>query len=142
MNVSISPFHLAIPVTDLEDARQFYVTILGCSIGRFSEKWIDYDFFGHQLTTHLVTDTSEDIQSNEVDGEQVPVRHFGIILEWENWHSLRDELLDRQVKFLIQPTTRFKDQPGEQTTMFITDPSGNALEFKSFRDQRSIFSSI
>lgn len=132
-------FHLAVPVTDLEDARRFYVNVLGCSIGRFSETWVDYDFFGHQLTTHLVEDALVDEYVNEVDGERIPVRHFGAILEWEQWHVLRDELTDRKVDFLIGPTIRFRKKPEEQATMFISDPSGNVLEFKSFRDMDAVF---
>ena len=139
MNPGLIPFHLAVPVTDLESARRFYVNVLGCSIGRFSDTWVDYDFFGHQLTTHLVADTLVEELTNEVDGENVPVRHFGVILEWEQWHVLRDELVDRRVDFIIQPTIRFRGKPGEQATMFLSDHCGNTLEFKSFRDLNSIF---
>ena len=132
-------FHLAIPVTDLEDARYFYVNTLGCSIGRFDQRWVDYDFFGHQLTTHLVENMPVGDPANDVDGKAVPVRHFGVILDWDRWHQLRDELLDRQVDFLIEPSIRFAGEVGEQATLFVTDPSGNVLEFKSFRDLNNLF---
>lgn len=141
MTYSLQPFHLAIPVSDLEDARRFYVNVLGCSIGRFSESWIDYDFFGHQLTTHLKPEACVKVVANEVDGEQVPVRHFGIVLEWNDWHILRETLEDRKIEFLIKPTIRFEGQAGEQATMFITDPSNNALEFKSFKNRSNLFAS-
>ena len=136
---SLRPFHLAIPVSDLEEARKFYVNVMGCRIGRFSSRWIDYDFFGHQLTTHLVDDSASDVSSNEVDGKQVPARHFGIVLGWDRWHQLCDEIKGWQLNFVIEPNIRFEGQPGEQATFFIQDPSGNVLEFKSFRDLSALF---
>ncbi|MEO1301947.1 MAG: VOC family protein [Myxococcota bacterium] len=132
------PFHLAIPVFDLEDTRRFYTEILGCRVGRSSERWIDFDFFGHQLTTHLAP--SEELAgTNPVDGQDVPVRHFGAILEWDRWHDKADALKQRGVAFRIAPQIRFRGQVGEQATMFFDDPSGNAIELKSFRDPAQIF---
>lgn len=139
MSETLRPFHLAIPVSDLEASRQFYVNVLGCSIGRYAERWIDFDFFGHQLSVHHKPAALKDVMTNDVDGEQVPVQHFGIVLEWQHWHTLRDELQDRKVNFIIEPTTRFAGGRGEQATLFIKDPSGNALEFKSFKDESLLF---
>ena len=140
MAETLRPFHLAIPVSDLEAARQFYVNVLGCSIGRVAAEWIDFDFFGHQLSAHLKADALVDIPANEVDGEQVPVRHFGIVLDWDHWQALSEELQQRKINFIIEPTIRFANQLGEQATMFIEDPSGNALEFKAFKIESMIFS--
>ena len=134
------PFHLAFAVSDLAATRDFFTDVLGCRIGRTNERWIDFDFFGHQLTAHLKADAQVDIPANEVDGEQVPVRHFGIILDWDHWQELSDELQQRKINFIIEPTIRFANQPGEQATMFIEDPSGNALEFKAFKRDSMIFS--
>lgn len=135
----LRPFHLAIPVHDLELARDFYGNILGCTSGRESNKWIDFDFFGHQLVTHLdVSNRISDIE-NKVDGDRVPVPHFGIILEKKDWDSLAQNLSESSVIFIIEPRTRFKGKAGEQSTMFIKDPSGNALEFKSFQNDSEIF---
>lgn len=131
-------FHLAIPVDDLRAARRFYTGTFGCAVGRESERWIDFDFFGHQLTAHLV-EPGERTGTNPVDGKQVPVRHFGVILQWDDWHQLAQRLRDNNFDFLIEPYIRFKGQIGEQATMFIVDPSGNGLEFKSFRDMSQIF---
>ncbi len=135
----LRPFHLAIPVHDLELARDFYEGTLGCSTGRESKKWIDFNFFGHQLVTHL--DASKRISkiANEVDGDRVPVPHFGIILKKEDWESLSQKLSGTNVNFIIKPRTRFKKNAGEQSTLFIEDPSGNALEFKSFQNDSNIF---
>lgn len=113
--------------------------VLHCSVGRKSDRWIDFNFFGHQLTAHLVTDTDAGIPSNEVDGKAVPARHFGIILEWQDWQGLADKLKSTQSEFIIEPTIRFKGMVGEQATMFIRDPCGNVLEFKSFRNDENIF---
>ena len=137
--MDIPPFHLAIPVTDLEDARKFYEGVLGCRVGRESESWIDFDFFGHQVTTHLDTGPAQSIATNVVDGKNVPLRHFGVILEWTAWHELAERLKGAEVSFVIAPHIRFKGQVGEQATMFVSDPSGNYLEFKSFKDMRSVF---
>lgn len=133
-------FHLAFPVHDLPAARAFYEGLLGCGVGRTDARWVDFDFFGHQITAHLVDDLAV-AGSNAVDGHQVPVRHFGAILEWEAWHRLRDRLVDAGVDFLIEPYLRFEGEPGEQATMFVRDPSGNALEFKSFEDDAAVFRS-
>ena len=134
----MTPFHLAFPVTDLEQTRKFYVDVLGCTIGRHSDQWVDLDFFGHQLTAHLVTAIESD-QTNDVDGHVVPARHFGAILEWQKWETLSDKLELAGITFLIAPTIRFKGKQGEQGTFFVRDPSGNALEFKTFKDQQKLF---
>tara|TARA_Y100000588_G_scaffold387253_1_gene484604 strand:- start:1388 stop:1810 length:423 start_codon:yes stop_codon:yes gene_type:complete len=138
MTQSLRPFHLAFPVKDLEETRDWYTTILGCSIGRESSDWIDFNLFGHQIVAHLSDDLNL-FDTNEVDGENVPVRHFGVILEPLEWIALKEKLISNQVRFIISPTTRFKNKSGEQSTMFIQDPSGNALEFKSFSDDDMIF---
>ena len=136
--MSVRPFHLAFPVNDLAQAEDFYVNTLGCSIGRKSDHWIDFDFFGHQITAHLTAD-SNPIQTNAVDGNQVPVRHFGVILEWEDWEKLSQRLIELETEFLIEPRIRFQGKPGEQATMFFHDPTGNALEFKAFKSDKAIF---
>ena len=132
-------FHLAFPVRDLSEARAFYGTLLGCPEGRSSDEWVDFDFFGHQIVAHLSADSVLDKAHNEVDGEQVPVRHFGVILSMSQWHTLVDRLKQSKVDFVIAPDTRFAGLPGEQATFFIRDPSGNALEFKAFDDESRIF---
>ena len=134
----IQPFHLAFPVRDLEEARQFYAGVLGCPTGRESKQWIDFDLFGHQIVAHLAPPESA-VGTNKVDGKDVPVRHFGVILEWSEWERLADKLKKTGTKFIIEPGIRFQGQVGEQATMFFKDPSGNALEFKAFRDQSQIF---
>lgn len=133
------PFHLAFPVNDLAEARQFYGTILGCPEGRSSEEWVDFDFFGHQIVAHLSPAADGSPRSNRVDGDDVPVRHFGAVLPMELWQSLSERLKQAGVAFIIEPHVRFAGQPGEQATMFVLDPSGNALEFKSFRDLQQLF---
>ena len=130
----LPPFHLAIPVKDLESSRQFYGGLLGCVEGRSSDSWIDYNFFGHQLVCHASDSGRKENDSNPVDGKHVPVPHFGVVLEMKQWCELRDKLLAVNMKFVIKPYVRFKGQIGEQATMFFYDPSGNALEFKSFKD--------
>lgn len=132
-------FHLAFPVTDLEATRRFYVELLGCRVGREAQRWIDFDFYGHQISAHLV-DASDETPANPVDGDKVPARHFGVILEWEDWQKLADHLKAAAADFIIEPRIRFQGRPGEQATLFIRDPSGNALEFKSFQDKTTIFS--
>jgi extradiol dioxygenase family protein len=132
------PFHLAFPVTDIEATRRFYADTLGCRIGREADRWIDFDFFGHQISAHLV-DQTEATATNPVDGDNVPVRHFGAILDWDDWQALATHLESAHTDFIIKPHIRFAGRTGEQATMFIRDPSGNALEFKAFRDQRMIF---
>ncbi|HVC28524.1 MAG TPA: VOC family protein [Gammaproteobacteria bacterium] len=134
----IPRFHLAFPVRDLEEARHFYSGLLGCPTGRESNRWIDFDFFGHQIVAHQASPESA-ASTNQVDGEDVPVRHFGVILEWDQWQALADKLKRADVKFVIEPGIRFKGQVGEQATLFFKDPSGNALELKSFRDASQIF---
>ena len=132
-------FHLAFPVTDLEAARNFYVDVLGCRIGRSSETWVDFDFFGYQITAHLVGSDST-VGSNPVDAHDIPVPHFGLIMSWEDWHRAVDHMSYIGVSFRIAPHVRFKDAPGEQATFFLEDPSGNCLEFKAFRNPEAVFS--
>lgn len=135
----IPPFHLAFPIRDIEETRAFYGSLLGCKIGRNTDKWIDFDFWGHQLSAHVKPEELHKAQSNAVDGHAVPVRHFGAVLPWEEWHELRDKLIAHGIKFVIEPYIRFQGEPGEQATMFFLDPAGNALEFKSFKDPAKIF---
>jgi len=132
-------FHLAFPVRDLADARAFYGTLLGCPEGRSSAEWVDFDFFGHQIVAHLSADGPQDKAHNEVDGEEVPVRHFGVILSMAEWQNLVNRLQRSNVNFVIAPQIRFAGLPGEQATFFINDPSGNSLEFKAFDDESRIF---
>ncbi|HZO13089.1 MAG TPA: VOC family protein [Polyangiaceae bacterium] len=132
-------FHLAFPVHDLEAARSFYGRLLGCGEGRADARWVDFDFFGHQITAHLVEHESDGVGTNPVDGDDVPVRHFGVILEWGAFDAMRARLEQAGVAFRIAPHVRFEGQVGEQATMFLEDPSGNALEFKAFRDPSRIF---
>ena len=139
MTQTTPPFHLAFPVDDLARAREFYGGLLGCSEGRSSESWIDFDFYGHQVVAHLAPDEVGKAAANQVDGHDVPVRHFGVILEWDQWHRLADRLKAGGVRFVIEPGIRFKGQVGEQATMFFLDPAGNALEFKSFKDMSQVF---
>lgn len=139
MSVVPAPFHLAIPVEDLSKSKDFYVNIMGCKIGRTAPKWIDFDFFGHQLSIHLKPEETGLSPKNEVDGDQVPVRHFGIIAPWDQWHRLSDDLKNNAIDFIIEPHIRFEGQVGEQATMFFLDPSGNAIEIKSFKDQSQLF---
>ncbi len=131
-------FHLAFPVDDLAAARRFYADTLGAGVGRTSDRWIDFDFFGHQITAHLV-DEADAVRTNAVDGDSVPVRHFGVILTMAQWRALAARLERAGTGFLIEPRVRFRGQPGEQATMFVTDPAGNALEFKAFDDAGAIF---
>ena len=132
------PFHLAFPVTDLDATRSFYVDILQCNVGRCSDKWIDFNMFGHQVVAHLV-DKNNHPATNSVDGDEVPASHFGVILTMSQWNQLRDHLSNFNITFIIKPKIRFKGEPGEQATMFFLDPSGNALEFKAFKDDKQIF---
>ncbi len=134
-------FHLAFPVHDLESTRHFYCDLLGCQVGRESTNWIDFNFFGHQITAHVSPQEARQVAANPVDGDDVPVRHFGVILDWNDWHALAEKLRHRGAAFVIQPHIRFKGEVGEQATMFIKDPSGNALEFKSFQDMSRVFAS-
>ena len=131
-----NPFHLAIPVHDLDATRAFYGGVLGCPEGRSSMRWIDFNLYGHQLVCHLVegTPAANGSSLNPVEGHQVPVPHFGVVLDLPEWNSLADRLREAGMRFVIEPHVRFVGQPGEQATMFLLDPSGNALEFKSFAD--------
>jgi uncharacterized protein len=135
---ALTPFHLAFGVHDLEQARAFYVDLLGCGEGRRSAQWIDLDLFGHQIVAHL-SEQAGPVVHTPVDGHEVPVPHFGVILAWDDFHALAERLRAAGVVFLIEPCLRFAGQPGEQMTMFFRDPSGNALEFKAFRDFAQIF---
>jgi len=132
-------FHLAFPVHDLASARRFYGGLLGCPEGRSSPDWVDFDFYGHQIVAHLSPDEAGHRNTSAVDGDNVPVRHFGAILSMDQWHSLADKLKAAGTKFVIEPHVRFKGQVGEQATMFFLDPSGNALEFKAFGDMGQVF---
>ena len=136
-----TPFHLAFPVLDIEETKSFYQDVLGCRIGREDKKWVDFNFFVHQLSAHLKPDELKKTKKNEVDGKSVPVRHFGVILEWNDWQSLSKKLKKINTDFIIEPYIRFEGQVGEQGTMFFLDPSGNALEFKTFKDSNQIFAS-
>lgn len=135
----LSPFHVAFPVHDLEAARGFYGGTLGCSEGRSSEEWIDFNFFGHQIVAHLAPEETRQAQRNTVDNHGVPVRHFGIVLPMAEWEAMANRLRAKGVRFLIEPYIRFQGQPGEQATMFFLDPSGNALEIKAFSDITRLF---
>ncbi len=132
-------FHLAFPVTDLEAARRFYGAFLGCAEGRSSDDWVDFDFFGHQIVAHKVAAAGMSDATSLVDGENVPVRHFGVVLDIPSWQVLADKFRAAGVRFVIEPYTRFKGEPGEQATMFFLDPFGNALEFKAFADMERLF---
>lgn len=138
--MSLAPFHLAIPVHDLCAARAFYGELLGCREGRSSPEWVDFDLFGHQVVAHLHEGmTRPELHRNEVDAKAVPVPHFGVVLAWEDWHRFADKLRAAAVDFVIEPYVRFQGLRGEQATMFFLDPSGNALEFKAFRDPAMLF---
>ena len=137
--MALQPFHLAFPVDDLEAARRFYGDILGCPEGRSAEHWVDFDLRGHQIVAHLAPEAAPKRSANEVDGEHVPVPHFGLILPMDEWKSLADRLEEAGVEFVIAPTIRFEGQPGEQATMFLLDPAGNALEFKAMADPAKLF---
>jgi extradiol dioxygenase family protein len=132
-------FHLAFPVHDLDAARLFYGEVLGCREGRSSSEWVDFDFFGHQIVAHLSASAGACEGANEVDGEEVPVRHFGLIVTPSKFKEISDSLREKNVRFLIEPQVRFKGEPGEQFTMFFLDPSGNALEIKAFEREDAIF---
>ena len=137
------PFHLAFPVADLAAARDFYGRVLGCREGRSSDRWIDFDFFGHQIVAHLVEGATmrsdADAGANAVDGHDVPVPHFGVVLSMPEWTALANRLTAADTEFIIEPYVRFKGEPGEQATMFFRDPAGNALEFKAFADMDQLF---
>jgi uncharacterized protein len=136
---TISPFHLAIPVHNLAECRAFYRDTLNCEEGRSSNHWVDFNFFGHQLVIHYKPKSDEALHTNPVDGKDVPVPHFGVVLEWDVFHQFANDLKVKGINFIIEPYIRFKGETGEQATMFFKDPSGNALEFKSFKDMAQIF---
>lgn len=139
--MSLSPFHLAIPVHDLPAARRFYGEVLELAEGRSSAQWVDFDFYGHQLVIHEhpKAPAQERTHTNAVDGHDVPVPHFGIVLEWDQWEALAERMRAAGIDFVIEPHVRFRDQPGEQATMFFMDPCQNALEFKAFKDRSQLF---
>ncbi|MEZ5604484.1 MAG: VOC family protein [Burkholderiaceae bacterium] len=137
--MAVHPFHLAFPVHDLAAARAFYGGLLGCPEGRSSAEWVDFDLYGHQVVAHLAPHEARAASTNAVDGDQVPVRHFGVVLPMDAWQGLAERLQAAGVRFVIEPHVRFEGEVGEQATMFFLDPSGNALEFKAFRDIASLF---
>jgi uncharacterized protein len=141
-HAALQPFHLAVPVHDLGAARAFYGGLIGCAEGRSAPSWVDFDFFGHQLVAHLDSTRAAppgSVRTNPVDGHDVPVPHFGVVLEWGAWHALAERLTSSGAQFVIAPGIRFAGQIGEQATFFLYDPSGNALEFKAFRDPAQLF---
>lgn len=135
----LRPFHLAVPVSDLDQTRAFYRDVLGFSEGRSSDRWVDFDFYGHQFVIHLSEAVQQKGSSNPVDGHEVPVPHYGVVLSWRDWESLAKKLKDESIDFIIEPYVRFEGEVGEQATMFFLDPSGNALEFKAFKNDDQIF---
>ena len=139
MKNKIRPFHLAFPVYNIETTIKWYADILNCSIGRQSRLWVDFNFFGHQISAHKIDNKLSDSETNPVDGHNVPSRHFGIILGMEEWKNLVQRLNNKKIKFIIEPNIRFKEEKGEQATFFIQDPSGNVLEFKAFKNDQMIF---
>lgn len=136
--MQISPFHIAVSVRDLKEAREFYIKTFNCEVGRETPKWVDLNFYGHQLVLHLDANKKNNDVENKVDGHGVPIPHYGVVLEWNDWLKLK-ERLEGEIEFIIKPYIRFKGQPGEQGTMFFKDPSGNTLEFKSFKDMSRLF---
>jgi hypothetical protein len=137
--MSLPPFHFAFPVDDLAAARRFYGELLGCAEGRSAEHWVDFDLHGHQIVAHLAPDSAPRRVTNPVDGERVPVPHFGLVLPMGEWKALAERLRAAGVDFVVPPTVRFEGQPGEQATMFLLDPAGNALEFKAMADPAKLF---
>jgi len=135
------PFHLAFPVHDLAATRAFYGGVLGCEEGRSDDLWVDFDLFGHQITAHIDPHAGAARHSNPVDGHEVPIPHFGVVLTMDDWHALAERVQAAGIAFILEPHIRFAGQPGEQATMFFTDPSGNALEFKAFADDAMLFAS-
>jgi extradiol dioxygenase family protein len=135
----LAPFHLAFPVHSIAAAREFYGDLLGCPEGRSAPEWVDFNFYGHQIVAHLAPEEAGHRQTSAVDGDQVPVRHFGVVLSIPQWEELARKLTDAGIKFVIEPHIRFKGEVGEQATMFFLDPSGNAMEIKAFADMSSLF---
>lgn len=136
---NLSPFHIAIPVHNLAECRNFYANVLECPEGRSSDQWVDFNLFGHQLVIHYKPGSEEETHSNPVDGHDVPVPHYGVVLPWDNFEPFARKLREKGVDFIIEPYTRFKGEVGEQATMFFRDPSGNALEFKAFKNIDQLF---
>lgn len=136
--MDLRPFHLAVPVREIVETRAFYRDVLGFEEGRSSDRWVDFDFYGHQFVIHQV-DEKSDLETNPVDGQNVPVPHFGVVLSMTDWKELAGRLKSKGIEFIIQPYIRFEGEPGEQATMFFKDPSGNALEFKAFNDLSKLF---
>tara|TARA_B100000949_G_C14254959_1_gene440020 strand:- start:914 stop:1336 length:423 start_codon:yes stop_codon:yes gene_type:complete len=134
-----TPFHVAVPVHNLDECRTFYRDVLGCKEGRSAEQWVDFDFFGHQFVIHYKPKSEEETHTNPVDGKNVPVPHYGVVLPWETFQTFSKELIEKGIDFVIEPYIRFKGEPGEQATMFFLDPAGNALEFKAFKDMGQLF---
>lgn len=132
-------FHLAFPVYNLETTKDFYVNLLNCKVGRESRKWVDFNLHGHQIVAHLAPEQCTRVSTNIVDGDKVPCRHFGVILSWKRWEVLSDRLNKLHIDYFIDPKIRFKNKPGEQGTFFIQDPSGNVLEFKTFKNDSDVF---
>lgn len=139
MTTELSPFHVAIPVHNLEECRIFYREVLNCEEGRSSDLWVDFNFFGHQLVIHYKPKSTEELQSNPVDGKHVPVPHYGVVLPWKSFQDFAQNLRSKGIEFIIEPYLRFEGQVGEQATMFFMDPSGNALEFKAFKNIGQLF---
>ena len=137
--MQLSPFHLAIPVHNLATCRDFYTNTLNLEEGRSSDHWVDYNFFGHQFVIHFKPKTEDDTHTNSVDGKDVPVPHFGVVLSWDTFNDFAELLKTKGIQFIIEPYIRFEGQVGEQATMFFKDPSGNALEFKAFKDMSQLF---
>jgi len=137
----LSPFHVAIPVRNIPEAREFYTNVLNCEEGRSDELWIDFNLYGHQFVVHYKPQTEEEniAHHNPVDGHDVPIPHYGVVLDYEEWHLLADRLKKMNIQFIIEPYIRFEGKPGEQATMFFLDPSGNALEFKAFKNIDQLF---
>lgn len=136
---ALPPFHLAFPVTSLANARAFYGELLGCPEGRSSDDWVDFDFHGHQIVAHLAPEEARAVSAHAVDGDAVPVRHFGLVLPMDAWQALAERLRAAGTRFVVEPHVRFKGQPGEQATLFLLDPCGNALEFKAFANRTMLF---
>ena len=136
---NVTPFHVAIPVHNLEECRTFYREVLGCEEGRSSDHWVDFNLFGHQVVIHYKPKSEEGLHTNPVDGKNVPVPHYGVVLPWETFQSFSRELSEKGIDFVIEPYIRFEGEVGEQATMFFLDPAGNALEFKAFRNMDQLF---
>lgn len=137
--MNIQPFHVAIPVHNLEECRTFYNDVLGCEEGRSSDLWVDFNLFGHQVVIHYKPKSEGELHTNPVDGKNVPVPHYGVVLEWDTFHGFAEKLKAKNIDFVIEPYIRFEGQVGEQATMFFLDPAGNALEFKAFKDIEQLF---